>query len=77
MGLAGRNEPAVPSAAVRLGRLGSGGSARRRCRPAESAGRTAGPFQRTPPPPSPKHPQVRHPFFSPTFTHWGPRMQGS
>ena len=28
----GRNEPAVPSAAVRLGRLGSGGSARRRCR---------------------------------------------
>ena len=39
---AGRNEPAVPSAAVRLGRLGSGGSARRRCRPADSAGRTAG-----------------------------------
>ena len=32
--LVGRNEPAVPSAAVRLGRLGSGGSARRRCRPA-------------------------------------------
>ena len=44
---AGRNEPAVPSAAVRLGRLGSCGSARRRCRPAESppgtlAGRSAG-----------------------------------
>ena len=45
----GRNEPAVPSAAVRLGRLGSGGSARRRCRPAgppagTSAGRTAGTY---------------------------------
>ena len=33
---AGRNEPVVPSAVVRLGRLGSGGSARQRCRPAES-----------------------------------------
>ena len=39
---AGQNEPAVPSAAVRLGRLGSSGSAWRRCRPADSAGRTAG-----------------------------------
>ena len=38
----GRNEPAVPSAAVRLGWLGSGGSARRLCRPADSAGRTTG-----------------------------------
>ena len=37
---AGRNEPVVPSAVVRLGRLGSGGSARRWCRPADSAGRT-------------------------------------
>ena len=38
---AGRNEPAVPLVAVQLGRLGSGGSAQRRCRPADSAGRTA------------------------------------
>ena len=44
---AGRNEPVVPSAVVRLGRFGSGGSARLRCRP---AGRTTGPFRRTPGP---------------------------
>ena len=41
---AGRNEPAVPSAAVRLSRLGSGGSARRRCRGSGDCGRGPLPF---------------------------------
>ena len=46
---AGRNEPAVPSAAVRLGRLGSGGSARWGCRLAEPPpGTSAGPPPGTP-----------------------------
>ena len=53
----GRNEPAVPLAAVRLGRLGSGGSARRRWRPADLAGRTSGPNRRAVPTHPPTTPQ--------------------
>ena len=71
---AGRNEPAVPSAAARLGRLGSGGLSRPNGRPALRPAETAGPFRCTPPQNIPRlgtpffHPLS--PIFHPSFAHF-------
>ena len=63
---AGQNELAAPSAAVRLGRLCCGSSTRRRCPPAELAGRTSarhfGRLIGRPDPPPPHIPRLGTPL---------------